>query len=92
MRLPGNQPAKMVLPAHDPKKWNEFRQRYFRELEKNPGAWKEIESAAQKGEVTLMYSSHDTEHNNAVAMKEFLERKMSLKSPTEGSHHGAAAA
>jgi len=65
--------------GHDPKKWNEFRQRYFRELEKNSDAWKEIQSAARSGEVTLIYSSHDTEHNNAVALKEFLEQK--LRSP-----------
>jgi hypothetical protein len=26
--------------------------------------------------VTLVYSSHDTEHNNAVALQEYLEGKM----------------
>jgi uncharacterized protein YeaO (DUF488 family) len=26
-------------------------------------------------EVTLIYSSHDTEHNNAVALQEFLKRR-----------------
>ena len=28
------------------------------------------------GAVTLIYSSHDTEHNNAVALAEFLKKKM----------------
>lgn len=78
--------------GHDPKKWNEFRQRYFRELEKNADAWKEIESAAQSGGVTLIYSSHDTEHNNAVALKEFLEQKMSSERGTEKTEHNTVVA
>jgi uncharacterized protein YeaO (DUF488 family) len=63
--------------GHDPKKWNEFRRRYFDELEKKPEAWREILLAALGGKVTLVYSSHDTVHNNAAALKEFLETKMS---------------
>ena len=62
--------------AHDPKKWPEFRKRYFRELEKSPEIWAEIVKAAQRGKVTFVYSSHDTAHNNAVALKEFLETKI----------------
>ena len=60
--------------SHDPAKWNEFRSRYFAELEANPDAWQPIMEAANHGTVTLIYSSHDTEHNNAVALKEFLNR------------------
>lgn len=78
--------------GHDPDKWNEFRQRYFRELEKNSDAWEEIQSAARSGEVTLIYSSHDTEHNNAVALKEFLEQKMrSTRETGKTEQHVAAA-
>ncbi len=78
--------------GHDPDKWNEFRQRYFRELEKNSDAWEEIQSAARKGEVTLIYSSHDAEHNNAVALKEFLEQKMrSTRDTGKTEQHVAAA-
>ena len=61
--------------GHDPKRWDEFRRRYFEELEKNIEACKPIERAAARGRVTLVYSSHDEEHNNAVALKEFLEAK-----------------
>ncbi|MGH9615331.1 MAG: DUF488 domain-containing protein [Acidobacteriaceae bacterium] len=60
--------------SHDPAKWDEFRRRYFAELESNPGGWKPIVDAGKKGAVTLIYSSHDTEHNNAVALAEFLKR------------------
>ena len=60
--------------SHDPAKWDEFRSRYFAELASNPEAWRPIKEAARGGTVTLIYSSHDTEHNNAIALKDFLER------------------
>ena len=60
---------------HDPDKWAEFRRRYFRELGSQPEAWQLILSAARRGRVTLVYSSRDTEHSNAVALQEFLRRK-----------------
>lgn len=61
---------------HDPAKWNEFRRRYFRELEKHAAAWQPLLARARRGRVTLVYSAHDTEHNNAIALKEFLEREI----------------
>jgi uncharacterized protein YeaO (DUF488 family) len=61
--------------AHDPKKWAEFRRRYFAELDRNPEAWRPILTAAGRGAVTLLYSAHDTENNNAVALQEYLGRK-----------------
>ncbi len=60
---------------HDPAKWDEFRKRYFHELEKHPEAWEPLLAQARSGRVTLVYSAHDAEHNNAVALKEFLENK-----------------
>lgn len=57
---------------HDPARWNEFRRRYFAELQENPASWLPMLKAARRGDVTLIYSSHDPEHNNAVALKEFL--------------------
>ena len=59
--------------AHDPAKWQEFQRRYRKELEANPDAWQPILEAAKKGNVTLLYSARDTEHNSAVLLKEFLE-------------------
>jgi uncharacterized protein YeaO (DUF488 family) len=60
---------------HDPLKWPQFRTRYFRELDKHPELWRPILTAARRGVVTLVYSSHDEEHNNAVALKAYLEAK-----------------
>jgi uncharacterized protein YeaO (DUF488 family) len=57
---------------HDPARWNEFRRRYFVELKGNPDSWHPLLAAARNGTVTLIYSSRDYEHNNAVALKEFL--------------------
>lgn len=65
--------------SHDPAKWEEFRRRYFAELEANREAWEPIAEAAQQGTVTLIYSSHDTEHNNAVALAEFLGKHLPKK-------------
>jgi uncharacterized protein YeaO (DUF488 family) len=60
---------------HDPTKWSRFRARYFRELDSRPTFWRPILTAARRGTVTLVYSSHDEKHNNAVALKEYLRGK-----------------
>lgn len=62
--------------SHDPDKWPTFRARYFRELDSRPEAWRPIVSAARRGTVTLVYSSRDTQHNNAVALKDYLQSKI----------------
>ncbi len=63
--------------GHHPAKWPEFRRRYFRELDAHPQAWQLIlEVAAEGNQVTLIYSSHDGEHNNAVALRDYLEEKL----------------
>ena len=61
--------------SHDPERWDEFRRRYFRALGSQSEAWQPIVAAARRGRVTLVYSSHDTQHNNAVALQEFLRKK-----------------
>ena len=62
--------------SHDPAKWTEFKQRYRAELGSNPEAWQPLLEAAKQGDVTLLYSARDTEHNSAVLLKEFLEEQM----------------
>jgi uncharacterized protein YeaO (DUF488 family) len=68
--------------GHDPRKWPQFRTRYFRELDSRPESWRPIVSAARDGAVTLVYSSHDEEHNNAVALREYLEAKAGRRAPS----------
>jgi uncharacterized protein YeaO (DUF488 family) len=72
--------------AHDPKKWEHFQRKYFAELDTRPEAWEPIVKAAERGTITLLYSSHDAEHNNAVALKHYLETKVAHVS---GKHTGA---
>jgi uncharacterized protein YeaO (DUF488 family) len=62
--------------SHDPEKWTEFQRKYFAELDTRPEAWGKILKASGRGTVTLLYSSRDTEHNNAVALKRYIEKKL----------------
>ena len=62
--------------GHEPKKWNGFQDRYCAELDANPQVWESVAKAARRGRVTLIYSSRDTEHNNAVALRDYLQDKM----------------
>ncbi len=87
--LPLDEWLKEVAPStelrqwfgHDPAKWREFQRRYFAELEKRPEAWGQLNQLAQRGRVTLIYSSRDQEHNNAVALKSFLEQHLQKRKP-----------
>lgn len=59
--------------AHDSAKWEEFRRRYFTELDAQPGALEPLLAAVRKCRVTLLYSARDREHNQAVALKAYLQ-------------------
>jgi uncharacterized protein YeaO (DUF488 family) len=58
--------------GHDPEKWNKFQTRYFRELRERREAVEELVEHVRRGTVTLVYGAKDEEHNDAVALKEFL--------------------
>jgi uncharacterized protein YeaO (DUF488 family) len=70
---------------HDPQRWNEFRKRYFTELDAKPDAWAALADAARKGPITLVYSAHDVEHNNAVALAEYLKAHIGKRDRTRQS-------
>ncbi len=59
--------------SHDPSKWEEFKIRYKKELERNP-ALQQLLDIIRKSDVTLVYAAKDTEHNNAVVLKEVIEK------------------
>ncbi len=61
--------------AHDPAKWAEFQKRYRAELRKDPDAVGPIVEAVKRGNVTLLFSAHDTEHNNALVLRDFVEQR-----------------
>jgi uncharacterized protein YeaO (DUF488 family) len=60
---------------HDPARWDEFRRRYAEELDHGEAAEALAtlrELAAAQPVLTLLHAAHDTEHNNAVALREYL--------------------
>ncbi len=62
--------------GHDPDKWAEFKKRYFDELREQKDALHALlDEADERGRVlTLVYSAKDEQHNNAVALAEYLRR------------------
>lgn len=62
--------------AHDPAKWEEFRRRYFNELRSQPDLLRDLGHMIRShNTVTFLYAARDTGHNNAVALKDFLENE-----------------
>ncbi|WP_113911248.1 DUF488 domain-containing protein [Roseovarius dicentrarchi] len=60
---------------HDPDKWSEFKTRYGKELDDNSAA-KDLLDKARDGRVTLIYGAKDEEHNNAVALRDYMRDKI----------------
>ena len=73
--------AKDVAPSnelrkwynHEPSKWEEFKTRYFKELDHNDVAISELLEHCDTKVVTFIFSSKEMELNNAAALKEYLE-------------------
>jgi uncharacterized protein YeaO (DUF488 family) len=55
--------------------WAEFRTRYFKELKERPELVAELRKKARGHTLTLIYSARNEEQNNAVALKQYLERR-----------------
>jgi uncharacterized protein YeaO (DUF488 family) len=60
--------------AHDPGRFEEFRRRYIEELRDERPRLTALRHRARGGTLTLVYSAHDTEHNDAVVLAEILRR------------------
>ena len=60
----------------DPSKWQEFVAAYDAELRRDPAstAVASLREYLRSQPVTLLYAARDETHNNAVALKEWLER------------------
>lgn len=85
--------AKAVAPSdhlrkwfgHEPARWKKFQRRYFAELDDQPQAWQPLLQAAQAGDITLVFGARDEQHNNAVALKAYLEKHLETKPPKKRS-------
>jgi uncharacterized protein YeaO (DUF488 family) len=62
--------------AHDPKRWAEFKSRYFEELEDKKEMVNLIIEKTRSKAVILLYGAKDKEHNNAIALKEYIAAKV----------------
>jgi uncharacterized protein YeaO (DUF488 family) len=60
--------------GHQPERWPEFRWRYAAELQQRPELLEELRALAEKGPVTLLFAARDAERNNAVVLRDLLER------------------
>ncbi len=58
--------------SHDPEKWQEFKERYFKELKEKKNLIEFIEAKTRQGNVTLVYAAKDEQYNNAQCLKEFI--------------------
>jgi uncharacterized protein YeaO (DUF488 family) len=65
--------------GHDEEKWDEFKSKYFKELDKKGDSDivdRIIKLAKEEDSITLLYGTKEEKFNNAVALKEYLEEKI----------------
>ncbi len=62
--------------GHDVRNWPEFRERYFRELDGKSELVDKIIEKSRTWDIILLYGAQDESHNNAVALKEYIEIKV----------------
>ncbi|MCA9331382.1 DUF488 domain-containing protein [Candidatus Saccharibacteria bacterium] len=59
--------------GHEPSRWQEFKKRYNLELSTNSLLVNNLLTSVEQNEtVTLLYGARDTQHNNAIALREYL--------------------
>ena len=61
---------------HDPTKWKEFRKKYFLELRDKNELLQMVQQRLKQGRVTFVYASKESRLNNAVALKEYIEKHL----------------
>jgi uncharacterized protein YeaO (DUF488 family) len=87
--VPFNIWAKELAPSndlrhwfgHDPELWDGFRHRYAAELDAATEDWQPLAERSVRHTVTLLYGAHDEEHNNAVALKAYMENWLQTHGP-----------
>ena len=65
--------------SHEPSRWASFKWRYFRELDEREEAIEQLLDGCNARTLTLLFAAKDPAHNNAVALKEFLEKHRSRR-------------
>jgi uncharacterized protein YeaO (DUF488 family) len=62
--------------GHNPAKWEQFRNRYFKELDEHPEMLYPLIKKAGQGPVTLLFAAQNRQFNSAAALLEYLEKAM----------------
>ncbi len=79
MRDAGASPALRKWFGHDPAKWEEFEDKYFHELSEKPDVIDQLAVLAREHPlITFLFAAKDKEHNNAVALKKYLDMRGEL--------------
>jgi len=64
---------------HQPEKWNAFKKRYFRELNEHSELIDQLAERFGNQQLTLLFAAKDSNHNNAAALKGYLERRLGVQ-------------
>ena len=72
--------------GHDPAKWKDFKRKYIKELQGKRDL-KKLQDISRVGTLTLVYSARDEMHNQAIALKEFLEADLMASERVDRSNH-----
>jgi uncharacterized protein YeaO (DUF488 family) len=62
--------------GHDPARWEAFRHRYASELDAQTSFLQPLITRAERHRVTLLFGAKDEDHNQAVALKMYLDNWM----------------
>ncbi len=65
--------------GHDPGKWEEFKERFNRELDGKPEIVDQLIVRARESDLVFLYAAKDEQHNNAIALKEYIEANIEAK-------------
>jgi uncharacterized protein YeaO (DUF488 family) len=67
--------------GHAPSRWDGFRHRYASELDDLAEHWRPLAERSTRHTVTLLYAARDEEHNQALALKAYLENWLRSHGP-----------
>jgi uncharacterized protein YeaO (DUF488 family) len=80
--------------GHDARRWDQFARKYRDELERQPEVLELLDDLRRRAPGTFVFGARDPDHNNAVVLREILEkepvpcRAPAKKSSPSPSAHG----
>ncbi len=75
---------------HDPAKWSDFRERYYREIERHPDALEGVRDLLRHRTVTLVFAAKNADISNAAALKGYLDRPAARRKPAAARRRPAS--